>query len=87
MRKEFVMAEEKLHQFVKRVPQLYDKPENCCGCGACFSVCPSDAITMEPDKEGFLYPKINNEKCIRCYQCEKVCPIKYADRKGKNKNV
>lgn len=27
---------------------------------------------MEPDEEGFLYPKINIEKCIQCRLCESV---------------
>ena len=48
---------------------------DCCGCTACFSVCPSDAIIMKPDNEGFLYPYINKDKCINCQLCEKVCPI------------
>ncbi len=52
----------------------------CCGCTACKSVCPQNAINMIEDNEGFLYPKINKEKCIQCNLCDKVCPIK-------NKNV
>ena len=81
------MTEDKIKQTDKKLPYLYDKPENCCGCGACFSICPYKAITMEPDMEGFLFPKVNDTKCIRCYQCEKVCPIKYAEKKGYYKNV
>ena len=34
---------------------------------------------MVDDEEGFEYPKIDENKCIRCYRCIKVCPIK--DRK------
>lgn len=33
---------------------------------------------MAEDEEGFEYPQINDDKCIRCYQCIKVCPIKAA---------
>lgn len=47
--------------------------EDCCGCTACASICPHDAITMEPDVLGFLYPKVNLEKCTECGLCEKVC--------------
>lgn len=28
---------------------------------------------MEPDAEGFLYPIIDDQKCTKCNQCEKVC--------------
>lgn len=47
--------------------------ENCCGCTACASICPHQAINMEPDTLGFLYPKVDTEKCIDCGLCEKVC--------------
>lgn len=62
----------------KELPTLYVRKEECCGCTACYAICPKEAITMEPDEEGFLYPVVHEEKCIRCYQCLKVCPIKAA---------
>lgn len=49
--------------------------ENCCGCYACYNICPKECITMESDNEGFWYPKIDKDKCINCNLCEKVCPI------------
>lgn len=49
--------------------------ELCCGCTACESVCGKDAITMQPDKEGFLYPIVNEERCVNCGMCQKVCPV------------
>lgn len=60
----------------KSLPILYEKKENCCGCTACYAICPVQAISMEPDEEGFLYPIINEEKCIRCYRCISVCAFK-----------
>ena len=48
---------------------------DCCGCRACEQVCPKQAIVMETDDEGFLYPKIDACKCINCGLCNKVCPI------------
>ena len=61
---------------MKQVPVLYNKKEECCGCTACFAICPKDAIEMELDEEGFEYPKIREDKCITCRQCLAVCPIK-----------
>lgn len=52
--------------------QIKDKAD-CCGCTACVSICPKDAITMEPDTLGFKYPKVDLDKCIDCGLCEKVC--------------
>ena len=61
---------------MKQIPVLYDKKEECCGCSACSAICPSDAIKMEEDEEGFKYPKISENKCVGCHQCLRVCPMK-----------
>ena len=58
------------------VPALAKDRSSCCGCSACYAVCPSGAITMEPDEEGFLYPVIDAEKCVHCRRCVKVCAFK-----------
>ncbi len=60
----------------KLLPELYKNRENCCGCTACYAICPVGAIRMEPDEEGFLYPTVDAEKCIRCYKCLSVCVFK-----------
>lgn len=52
--------------------KITDKTE-CSGCTACMSVCGKSAITMEPDALGFLYPKVDMDKCVECGLCEKVC--------------
>lgn len=49
--------------------------KDCCGCAACYSICPKNCIEMKADEEGFLYPDINKDICINCGLCEKVCPI------------
>lgn len=46
---------------------------DCCGCTACESICPKQAITMQPDNLGFLYPQIDDSKCIDCGLCIKIC--------------
>lgn len=51
------------------------KKENCCGCSACYNICPMNCISMIPDSEGFLYPRVDQKKCTNCGLCEKVCPI------------
>lgn len=64
---------------MKEIPILYDRKEMCCGCTACYAVCPKGAIQMIEDEEGFMYPKINEDLCVCCYRCIKVCPIKEYD--------
>lgn len=49
--------------------------KDCCACSACIHSCPVQAIKFERDEEGFDYPIINNEICINCGLCEKVCPV------------
>jgi len=52
-----------------------DEKLNCSGCHSCSNVCPANCISMIEDNEGFLYPKIDDLKCINCGLCEKACPI------------
>ena len=54
---------------------IYRKKEECCGCAACCSICPRQAVSMIPDEEGFLYAVIDESKCVRCDLCVRVCPV------------
>lgn len=54
--------------------------DTCTGCAACASVCNNNAIEMYEDVEGFLFPQIDNEKCVDCGLCSKFCPVLTPDR-------
>ena len=47
------------------------------GCGVCALVCHKSCITMHIDKDGFYVPTVENELCVECGRCMKVC-VKYA---------
>lgn len=65
---------------VMKIPVLYQRKEECCGCTACYAICPEEAIRMAEDEEGFEYPQIDEDKCVCCYLCMKVCPVKAAKK-------
>lgn len=67
---------------IDTVEQL--EKEQCTGCGSCSNACPSICISMEPDRKGFLYPKIDTKKCIRCHKCVSVCPMLNENGYGAN---
>ena len=54
---------------------------DCCGCGGCVQRCPHGCITLKEDENGFLYPHVNQEACIDCHLCERVCPVLNAGEK------
>lgn len=64
--------------------EIKDKTK-CCGCSACYNICPKNAITMMEDEKGFKYPVIDKGKCINCGLCEKICPILNEKQKEENK--
>jgi len=49
--------------------------KNCTGCSACRDRCPQQAIKMREDREGFLFPTINESKCNQCGLCIEICPV------------
>ena len=50
-------------------------PINCTGCTTCVTSCPKQCIKMKKSIEGFLYPSVEQDNCINCGICEKVCPV------------
>jgi acetyltransferase-like isoleucine patch superfamily enzyme/coenzyme F420-reducing hydrogenase beta subunit len=52
----------------------------CTGCNACIDVCPTKAIYLKTDQEGFWYPNITIDKCTKCELCNKICPVINLDK-------
>ena len=53
----------------------------CTGCGACYAICPYDAIDMKISLDGSYKPFIDFSKCKGCKLCEKVCPSSSVNQK------
>lgn len=53
--------------------QVYKKRQLCTACTACSNICPKNAISMNPDEKGFLYPQVDTVACIECGMCKTVC--------------
>lgn len=66
---------------------LYSRKEDCCGCSACKSICPKEAILMVPDDEGFLYPVVEQKKCVGCGACAEVCAFQNGYETNENFEV
>ena len=45
--------------------------ERCTHCGACITICPTDAFEVEPSTRQVNF---YNEKCVACGVCIKACP-------------
>lgn len=52
-------------------------PAQCTGCTACEKSCPKHCISMQQDKEGFVYPVLQKENCIHCGKCLRICPVQH----------
>jgi len=46
--------------------------EKCIDCGACYSLCPVDAIAIEKDRSVVF----DVEKCVACGLCVDTCPTR-----------
>ena len=64
---------------------------NCCGC-CCEAMTTAKKFGMvNPIETTAFMPHINNEACVKCGKCEKICPVacieKIADEKGNTKLI
>ncbi len=57
----------------------------CSGCTTCVLVCPKKCICMKADKDGFLYPEVDDNKCVKCGICKNSCPVLNKKNKETNK--
>lgn len=55
---------------MNNIKAIYNK---CTACFACIEMCPQKCIHVEKNSEGFLYPKIDDMKCIDCGKCLRHC--------------
>ncbi|MDD4969982.1 MAG: Coenzyme F420 hydrogenase/dehydrogenase, beta subunit C-terminal domain [Paludibacter sp.] len=55
------------------------RKEDCTGCSACFDICPTKAIRLETDIEGFWYPKVDIDLCVDCDLCDDTCAELHMD--------
>ena len=60
---------------------LFENKEDCCGCAACYNICPRNAIEMKADEFGYIYPLIDEKKCIECGLCKKSCVFQKSEKK------
>lgn len=60
---------------------------DCTGCQACAEMCLKRCIKMQQDREGFVYPVVNEQACVSCGKCIKVCPVKAHKEENTVKNV
>jgi len=60
---------------------------SCTGCRACEQLCPAKCIEMKEDEEGFIYPHIDETKCINCGLCKMQCPQLKTERMNHEKEV
>lgn len=47
----------------------------CFGCGSCENICPTGAVKLKEDSNGFMTPTISSVNCIHCDLCDNTCPV------------
>ncbi|WP_202318929.1 4Fe-4S binding protein [Archaeoglobus neptunius] len=55
---------------IELVGAVQKDDEKCVHCGACISICPTEALKFNGEKRVI----VEAEKCVHCGACTKVCP-------------
>lgn len=70
-----------------KAPELFENKRDCSACSACLAACPKQAIRMQPDEHGFLYPQIDEARCVGCGLCERVCAYQHGPKRASEKET
>lgn len=57
--------------------RINERSKKCSACKACLWACPRNAISFSKSKKGFEYPKINEDLCVNCGICSRVCQCEH----------
>lgn len=64
----------------------YKITTDCTGCSICTNICPKNAISINMNKNGFFEANVDQNLCIKCKKCKKVCPTVIDDSININKS-
>jgi Fe-S-cluster-containing hydrogenase component 2 len=68
--------------------QIVRDEESCMNCGMCLALCPTEALSLDPQSRMLVF---SNEKCIACKRCTQICPVRamaqqYSDSEFSNES-
>lgn len=66
---------------------VFISKEECCGCTACFNLCPKNVISLQSDSCGYDYPAIDASLCINCGLCQNVCQFRKKEIQDSYKSI
>ncbi len=65
------MRVKNIHVSLNRLEILIDE-DSCVHCGLCTGVCPTHALTLNPES---FYLTFTRSRCVVCEQCIPTCPV------------
>ena len=68
----------RLYHIGNEETEMFEKTQrSCTDCRNCEKLCPSSAITMLDDAEGFLIPHVSTKRCTQCEVCVHRCMMNH----------